>query len=129
MKAEGWLFAGMSAYFTGTACVYWALAGEPAGTAALTVAALMSALVAVFFFVQYVRRGPRAQDRGDAETVETAGPLAFFPPRSAWPVALATGFTLAALGIVYELWILLLGFGLLSGAVLGFVFQYVTDDA
>jgi hypothetical protein len=129
VKAEGWLFAGMSLYFTGAASVYWAFSTEPAGTAALTVAALMSALVAFFFFVQYVKRGPRAQDRAEAETAETAGPLAFFPPSSLWPFALAAGLALAALGVVYALWIFLLGFGLLCAAVFGFLFQYVPGES
>ena len=129
MKAEGWLFAGMCLYFVATASVYWAFSTEPAGTAVLAVAAVMSALVALFFFVQYIKRGPRPQDRGDAEIAETAGPLAFFPGRSAWPAALATGLALAALGVVYALWIFLLGCGLLFGAAVGFVFQYVTGDS
>jgi hypothetical protein len=129
VKTEGWLFTGMCAYFAGTASGYRAFSAEPAGTAALTVAALMSALVALSLFIQHLKRGPRAQDRGNTEIDETAGLLAFFPTRSAWPAALATGLALAALGVGYELWIILHGSGLLFGAAVGFVFQCGSSDS
>jgi hypothetical protein len=124
MKGEGWLFAGTALFFAATTSVYWALSREPAGTAALTVAFLMSSLVAFFFFIEYRRRGLRAQDRREADIAETVGRLAFFPPRSAWPVTIAVGVTLLALGVVFGLWLFLIGCGLLAGAVFGFVFQH-----
>ncbi|WP_340384049.1 cytochrome c oxidase subunit 4 [Streptomyces sp. SS7] len=53
------------------------------------------------------------------------GPLDFFPPHSGWPVVTALGFALAATGVVYGLWLFLIGFGILARGVLGMVFQYV----
>ncbi|MBJ6618275.1 cytochrome c oxidase subunit 4 [Streptomyces sp. DHE17-7] len=85
--------------------------------------------VAFFLRVQYRKRGPRAQDRDDAEVQDTAGPLDFFPPHSPWPVVTALGAVVLALGIVYGLWLALIGFGVLAAAVLGLVLQYAGRDA
>ncbi|MDH6575784.1 cytochrome c oxidase subunit 4 [Kitasatospora sp. MAP5-34] len=129
MKVEGRLFAGIALYFGVTGLVYWIFSSEPAGTTALAVGFLMSSLVAFFFYVQYRKRGLRPQDRREAEIADTAGPLDFFPPRSIWPATAALGLTVLALGVVFGLWLALIGFGLLAGAVFGFVFQYTARGA
>lgn len=129
MKREGWLFAGMALFFGVTGLIYWIFSQEPAGTTVLAIAFLMSSLVAFFFQVQYRKGGLRPQDRGEGEIVDTAGPLGFFPPRSYWPAATALGLSLLALGVVFALWLALVGLGLLAGAVFGFVFQYADRES
>lgn len=129
MKTEAALFAGVAVFFGGTAALYQAWSGEPAGTAALVVAFAMAALVSFFCAVQYHRRGLRPQDRKDAEVTDAAGPLEFFPPHSSWPIVTGLGFTLTAVGVVFGLWLFLIGFGVLAAGVLGLVFQYARRDA
>ena len=125
MLTEALLFCGVALFFGGTAVLYgvWAHA-DPAGTAALVVATLMAALVAFFCAMNYRRRGRRPQDRGDAEVADGAGPLEFFPPSSRWPIVTAAGFAVAATGVVYGLWLFLIGAGVLGAGVFGMVFQY-----
>ncbi|AXK33999.1 cytochrome c oxidase subunit 4 [Streptomyces armeniacus] len=124
MKGEALLFAGVALFFAVTAGVYAWFSLEPAGTAALTVSCLMSALVAFFCWIQYARHGSRAQDRKGAAVGETTGHLDFFPPRSYAPVVTALAFAVLATGVVYGLWLFLIGFGLLAPGVAGFTFQY-----
>lgn len=124
MKTEAFLFGGVAAFFGAAAALYGWWSGDPAGTAALVVAFLMGALVSFFCAVQYRRRGRRPQDRTDAEVADAAGPLEFFPPRSPWPVVTAAGFAIASTGVVYGLWLFLIGFGVLGQGVVGMVFQY-----
>ncbi|MGP2436121.1 aa3-type cytochrome oxidase subunit IV [Streptomyces sp. JW3] len=128
MKTESRLFTGVAAFFAVSAAGYGWFAAEPAGTAVLAVAFLMAALVAFFCRVQYRRHGLRAQDHRDAEVRDTAGPLDFFSPHSPWPVIVALGAVLVALGIVYGLWLVLLGFGVLAPGVAGLVFQYARRE-
>lgn len=91
MRTESRLFTGVAVFFGAEAALYGWWSREPAGTAALVLAFLMASLVAFFLRVQYRRRGLRAQDRGEGEVVDTAGPLDFFPraapgrSRSRWP--------------------------------------------
>lgn len=129
MKTEARLFTGVAVFFAVTATGYgWWGTAEPAGTAALAVAGLMAALVAFFLAVQHRRHGPRAQDRPDGEVIDTAGPLDFFSPHSPWPIVAALGAVLLALGVVYGLWLVLLGLGVLGCGVSGLVLQYAGRD-
>lgn len=129
MRTEAVLFTGVAAFFAVTGAAYGWLSADPAGTCALGLAALMAALVAFFLGVQYRRRGRRPQDRSDAEVADAAGPVEFFPPHSPWPITVAAGFTLVCLGVVYGLWLFLLGLGLLSHGVCGMVLQYADRSA
>ncbi|MEU0965959.1 cytochrome c oxidase subunit 4 [Streptomyces sp. NPDC005917] len=130
MKVEALLFGGVAFFFGAAAALYgvWSHA-DPAGTAALIVAFGMAALVSFFCATNYVRRGQRPQDRTDAEVADAAGPLEFFPPHSPWPIVTALGFALAATGVVFGLWLFLIGFGVLARGVAGLVFQYVNRGA
>ncbi|MGA4968380.1 cytochrome c oxidase subunit 4 [Streptomyces pseudogriseolus] len=98
--------------------------GRPAGTAALVVSCLMSALVAFFLWYRHRKDGLLPKDRKGASVHEAAGPVAFFPPHSAFPVLAAAGTALLGLGAVYGLWLFLIGAGVLVPGVLGFAFQY-----
>jgi hypothetical protein len=118
-------FGGVAVFFAASAVLYGWWAREPAGSAVLVVAFLMAALISFFTAVQYRRKGRRPQDRTDAEVADGAGPLEFFPPDSRWPVVTAFGFALTATGVVYGLWLFLIGFAVLARGVTGFVFQYV----
>ncbi|MHA5053247.1 aa3-type cytochrome oxidase subunit IV [Streptomyces sp. SD15] len=124
MKVEALLFGGVAAFFAGATALYHLWSGEPAGTAALSVAFAMAALIAFFCAMQYRRKGRRPQDRTDAEVADGAGPLEFFPAQSPWPVITAAGFTVMCTGVVYGLWLFLIGFGVLACGVLGMTFQY-----
>ncbi|MFI1290078.1 cytochrome c oxidase subunit 4 [Streptomyces sp. NPDC020792] len=125
MKVEALLFGGVALFFGGSAALYGVWSGEPAGTAALVIACGMAALDSFFCLVQYRRKGVRPQDRREAEVADAAGPLEFFPPESTWPIVTALGFSVSALGVVYGVWLFLIGLGVLVRGVAGMAFQYV----
>ncbi|MFI0900405.1 cytochrome c oxidase subunit 4 [Streptomyces sp. NPDC020983] len=125
MTTEAWLFGGVSGFFLGTGLWYGIWSREPAGSAVLGVAFLMSALIAAFFTRTAREDGARPEDRRDGEIAERAGPVDFFPARSAFPPVVGAGAALCALGIVFGVWLFLLGLGVLLAGVLGLVFQYV----
>ncbi|MFJ8079380.1 cytochrome c oxidase subunit 4 [Streptomyces sp. NPDC096205] len=124
MRTEAQLFAGVAVFFAVTATGYGWASEDPAGTAVLVVAFLMAVLVTFFLTVQYRRRGLRAQDRKDAEVADTAGPLDFFPADSPWPITVAGGACVMALGVVFGVWLLLMGLGVLGLGVFGMVFEH-----
>jgi hypothetical protein len=124
MKTEAVLFAGVAMFFAVTAGSYGWFAADPAGTAVLIVAFVMASLVSFFLAVQHRRRGRRPQDRRDAEVAPSTGPVEFLPPDSPWPIIVAAGFITVALGIVFGLWLLLIGLGVLTLGVLGMVLEH-----
>jgi hypothetical protein len=128
MKAEAVTFVGVALFFVVVTVPYALYSHDPAGTAALVVAFLMSSLIAFFLAVQYRRRGRRPEDRKRGEIRERSGPLDFFPPRSPWPPFTALGFTLTSAGVVVGLWLFLIGLGITVAGVLGFAFQYVQRE-
>jgi hypothetical protein len=124
MKVEAILFAGVTAFFAVSAVIYAAWAQEPAGTAALVVAAVMAALISFFLYYTHRRVGIRPEDSKSAEVVDAAGTVGFFPPDTAYPALTALGFALTAGGVALGLWLLLIGFGVLLPGVIGFVFGF-----
>ncbi|MGW0883552.1 aa3-type cytochrome oxidase subunit IV [Streptomyces sp. NPDC002671] len=125
MRTEALLFGGVALFFGGSAALYGVWSKDETGTTALVVAFGMASLVAFFCLIQYRRRGPRAQDRPGVEVAAGAGPVAFFPADSVWPIVTAFGFAVTATGVVFGLWLFIIGCGVLARGVFGFVFQYV----
>jgi hypothetical protein len=124
VRTEALLFTGVALFFGGVTIPYAMYAEDPAGTSAVFIAFLMASLVAFFLSTQYKRHGRRPEDRRSGEIMERGGPFDFFPPRSAWPVSIALGVAVTATGIVFGLWLVLIGAGITATAVSGFVFQY-----
>jgi cytochrome c oxidase subunit IV len=124
MKVEALLFTGVAAFFAVIAASYVPFSRDTAGNTAVLVALLMSALISLFLWVQYLRHGARAQDRPDAAVHEGAGPLAFFSPRSYYPVFTALGTAVAGLGVIFGMWLFFIGIGIIGPGVAGFVFQH-----
>ncbi|MGW7468495.1 aa3-type cytochrome oxidase subunit IV [Streptomyces xantholiticus] len=128
MKSEGFLFAGVALFFLLTDAAYIVFAREPAGIAALTVSFLMSALIAFFCTANYRRKGKRPEDRPDSQIRERSGFIDFFPPHSAYPPLTALGMALLSIGVVYGLWLFLIGVGVTAAGVFGMTFQYAGRD-
>ncbi|SCK18872.1 cytochrome c oxidase subunit 4 [Streptomyces sp. WMMB 322] len=124
MKVEALIFTGVAAFFAVVSACYIPFSEDAAGNTALLVSFLMSALIAVFLWVQYARNVGGPQGRKDADVHEGAGPLAFFSPRSYYPVFTALGTAVAGLGVIFGLWLFLIGIGITAPGVAGFVFQH-----
>ncbi|MFC6065371.1 cytochrome c oxidase subunit 4 [Streptomyces ochraceiscleroticus] len=124
MKAEAYLFGGVAAFFFVVDVVYALASLEPAGVAALTVSCLMAAVVSFFCAMNHRRKGDRPEDDRQGEVRQRAGRLDFFPPKSGYPPLTALGAAVAGLGIVFGLWLFVIGFGVLVAGAFGMVFEF-----
>ena len=128
MKAEAWIFGINAAFFALVAPTYWFLSEDPTGTAALVMTTLLAALVTFYLGFHANKMDARPEDRLEAEVVEGAGELGFFPPYSWWPLWCASTLALCVLGVVFGWWLFLIGVGLGSIALNGWVFEFYRGE-
>jgi hypothetical protein len=70
----------------------------------------------------------RPEDRKEAEVVDGAGELGFFPPYSWWPLWCASSLAVCVIGTVFGWWLFLIGAGFGSMALIGWVFEFYRGE-
>ena len=129
MKTEATIFAACTAFFVLVTPSYWFIAGDPTGTAALTMTTLLAALITFYLGFHASRMDARPEDRADGEIADGAGELGFFPPYSWWPLwcalTLATMVFAVAMG---AWWLFIIGAGFGVFALCGWVFEYYVGE-
>jgi hypothetical protein len=70
----------------------------------------------------------RPEDRKEAEVVDGAGELGFFPPYSWWPLWCASSLAVCVIGTVFGWWLFLIGVGFGSMALIGWVFEFYRGE-
>ena len=124
MKIEGFLFAGGAAFYAVVATAYWVVTKEIVGSTALALTGALAFLVGFYTLYTSRRVGVRPEDDPNA-SVEDADPdYGFFSPHSWWPLAVGFGTFVTVIGLVFAVWIVFLGVGLLMASLVGFVFEY-----
>ncbi len=121
------LFAAAAAFYTAITVVYWIMAKEPAGTAALALTSGLAMLVGFYLWFTARHIDPRPEDQNDAEIEEGAGPYGFFSPHSWWPLPVGASAAVVALGMVFGWWLVFGGVLGLVLSVIGLVFEYYGD--
>jgi hypothetical protein len=119
----------MAIFFTIVTPIYWFLSGDPTGTTALAVTFGLCFLVA--YYLSFTARrmgGPRPEDRGDAEIYEGAGEVGFYSPHSWWPLACAGAGAVCFLGIIFGIWLFIIGVAFAAFAIIGMVFEYYRGE-
>jgi len=128
MKAESWIFGINAVFFALVAPAYWFLSYDPTGTAALVMTALLCLLTTFYLGFHAQKMEPRPEDRKDAEIADGAGELGFFPPYSWWPLWCAATVAIIVLGVVFGWWLVIIGAGLGSVALCGWIFEYYVGE-
>ena len=128
MKAEAWIFGINAAFFALVTPTYWFLSEDPTGTAALVMTTLLAALVTFYLGFHANKMDARPEDLLEAEVVEGAGELGFFPPYSWWPLWCACTLAVCVLGVVFGWWLFIIGVGLGSIALNGWVFEFYRGE-
>ena len=128
MRIEGILFALGCAFYLIVATVYWFLSGDVCGTTALALTGALAFLVAFYVLFTAKRVYPRPEDRMDAEIDEADPDYGFFSPHSWWPLPVAFGAFLIALGFIFAVWLVVLGVTVLMIALVGWMFEYYRGD-
>ena len=128
MKAEAWIFVVCSVFFVLVAPAYWFITYDPTGTSALVMTALLCLLVTFYLGFHANKMDARPEDRMEADVVDGAGELGFFPPYSWWPLWCAMALGVCVVGIVFGWWLFIIGVGAGSIALIGWVFEYYRGE-
>ncbi len=128
MKVEAWVFGFNAAFFAIVGPTYWFFSSDPTGTSALVMTAGLALLVTFYLGFHANRMDPRPEDLKEAEVVDGAGELGFFPPYSWWPLWCALSLAVCVLGVVFGWWLALIGVGFGSMALVGWVFEFYRGE-
>lgn len=128
MKIEGYVFAFVAVFMGVLTPVYWFTSHEATGTVALLFTAGLGTIIGSYLLVTARRMPPRPEDRPDAEIADGAGEIGFFSPASWWPLPVAVGVAIFALGFVFGYWLWIIAAGLFVPAMSGFLFEYYVTE-
>jgi cytochrome c oxidase subunit IV len=135
MKAEAWIFASCTVFLVIVTPAYWFITeggdsgADWTGTSALTMTTLLTGMVTLYLGFHARKMDPRPEDRKDAEIVEGAGELGFFPPYSWWPLWCGAALAVMVFGVAaYAWWLFIIGGVLGALALSGLVFEYYRGE-
>ena len=128
MKAEAWIFGGLTIFFVVVTPVYWLMSKDVTGTTALILTFFLVLMITGYFGIISRRIPPRPEDRKEGEIAEGAGELGFFPPQSKWPLFCALTFVPVVLAPVFGWWLLFLGFGFGAYTLTGLIYEFYRGD-
>ncbi|WP_130865016.1 cytochrome c oxidase subunit 4 [Acidipropionibacterium timonense] len=128
MKSERWVFGGLALFYALMAVIYWFTTHEVVGVWVLGLSAAMGLMV--YFYVRVLSRriDPRPSDDKEAEVIDGAGVIGFFPPKSIWPFWCSVTIAVMCLGVVFGWWLTVLGMGIGIWAVSGWCFEFYRGD-
>jgi hypothetical protein len=131
MKVNAILFWLLSVVFGLFAVAYglWHMAEglvqEPVGLVALSLSSVLAMFLGFYTQRSYNSFGGELpEDRLDAEIDDGDPELGHFSPWSWWPLALAGGAALVALGLAVGLWIIFIGAALTVISLIGWQYEY-----
>lgn len=124
MRIEGGLFGLGALFFIPIAAIYWYFSRDEIGTTALALTGALAFLVAFYVLYTAKRVYPRPEDRMDAEVDEADPEYGFFSPYSWWPLVVGIGAFLITLGLIFAVWLIVLGVSVLILALVGWLFEY-----
>lgn len=124
MRIEGALFAMGAAFYAFISAVYWYLSRDQIGTTALALTGTLAFLVSFYSLYTAKRVYPRPEDRLDAEVEEADPEYGFFSPNSWWPLVLGFSTVVIVFGLIFAVWLIVLGVFILLIALIGWMFEY-----
>jgi hypothetical protein len=128
VRIEGGLFGLGFVFYSLLAGVYWYFSRDEIGTTALALTGGMAFLVSFYALYTSKRVYPRPEDRLDAEIDEADPEYGFYSPHSWWPLAVAVSTVIVVLGLIFAVWLIVLGVAALVLGLVGLLFEYYRGE-
>jgi hypothetical protein len=128
VRTNGYLFALIGVFCIVTDVVYWSYSKDPSGTAVLGITSGLGFMIGFYLLFTDRRVGTTPQDQELGEISDGAGELGHFTPWSWWPIAIGFSVALVMLGLIFAMWLALLGGIGVVTTVCGLVFENILTD-
>jgi uncharacterized membrane protein HdeD (DUF308 family) len=128
MRIEGLLFVMGFVFYSVVAAIYWYLSRDEIGTTALALTGALAFLIAFYALYTSKRVYPRPEDRLTAEIDEADPEYGFFSPHSWWPLVVAFAAMLIVFGLIFAVWLIVLGISVLLIGLVGWLFEYYRGE-
>jgi hypothetical protein len=128
VRIEGGLFALGAVFYLAIAGIYWYFSRDVIGTTALALTGALAFLVAFYALYTSKRVYPRPEDRLNGDIEEADPEYGFFSPHSWWPLAVGLSAAIIGVGLIFAVWIIVLGVFLLFMSLFGWMFEYYRGE-
>ena len=128
MRLEGALFGMGFVFYAFLAGIYWYFSRDEVGTTALALTGALAFLISFYALYTSKRVYPRPEDRLDAEVDEADPEYGFYSPHSWWPLAVGVSVLALVFGLIFAVWLIVLGVAALMFAVIGWLFEYYRGE-
>ena len=119
MKVEAKILLGLGSFFGLMCAVYWNWSLENAGGVMMFAAMLLGFLPGGYYYWWSRRMKARPEDNPQATQTQGAGVVGAFPGSSIFPFVTGMGAFFVVLALVFGIWLLVPGLGLVVWALLG----------
>jgi len=119
MKLEARILLLLGLFFGVMVAVYWPWSHETGGSIMIFAGMLLGFLPGGYYWWWSRRMAPRPEDRDDGSLEEGAGVIGSFPGSSIFPFTLGMGAFCCVLAMVFGIWMLIPGVGLIFWALTG----------
>ena len=128
MRIEGALFGMGFIFYAFLAGIYWYFSRDEVGTTALALTGALAFLISFYALYTSKRVYPRPEDRLDAQVDEADPEYGFYSPHSWWPLAVGVSVLALVFGLIFAVWLIVLGAAALMFAVIGWLFEYYRGE-
>jgi hypothetical protein len=120
LKQESYILIAFGIFAGIIGAVYWFWGHEDSGGVMLVGAILLGLMPGLYYYYWYRRSGgQRPEDRPDATVADGAGTVDAFPSTSIWPFVLGSGCFFFVMALIFGVWLLVPGLGLVLAAFIG----------
>ena len=119
MKVESKIMLGLGLFFGIIVAVYWFWGHDNTGSVMIFGGMLLGFLPGGYYWWWSRRMAVRPEDDPEATQAQGAGVVGAFPATSIWPFTLAMGSFFVVLALVFGIWFLVPGLGLVVWAAFG----------
>ena len=124
MKPGGIIYMIGAVFYFLVAAIYWVWTAEVVGTTALLLTGFLAVLTGFYILFTYRRLGDGPEDIETAEIADADPDYGFYSPGSWWPLPVAFSAAVIAVGLIFAVWLLLLGVVALFISLGGWVLEY-----